>query len=256
MSEGKGRGGARPGAGRPPGSGNKDVLKAEAQEQVQRRRADHAPGQPATVPVGRPSKKERETTVEEIVAAVVEEELAQIAGVGITEALLTQMCLESLACLRAYTRRGNLRAAMFLTNLTLGKVEPSFGKRARRLGPEETEAEIRGVLERRGVPEPVIELTLARLRDPDPETQDNPDEQSLAPVLTAISDGPAPWEVVHGDGGPASEPGDWPTADPGGPGGPGGGSLAPPGLPDPADVAQPDPFPPGEWPDEFDEDAD
>lgn len=79
---------------------------------------------------GRPRKSEQRRTVEQVVLSETEHVLVEIRTVGPTEALVRELGLQSLATLLEATRRGNLKAAIFLLDRVLGAApEPSTAEK-------------------------------------------------------------------------------------------------------------------------------
>ena len=142
------RGGARAGAGRPVGRGRPkldDFLPVELKRKL-----------------GRPSRAELRRSAPQIMAEAIARESQVIDAAGITEALIRRLVLRALACLRYHTRRGNLKAAMYLVDRCIGAPQRPFAEEVLTYTEAELQAAFVSELERLNLPPAVHALVVAR----------------------------------------------------------------------------------------------
>lgn len=112
---------------------------------------------------GRPSKRETNKSVETVVAERIDATIAEFRKTGLTQTVVDDIALTSIACLYHAARRGNIKAAMFLADRTMGDPTPAFAAQVQDWTPDQVEAEYRGLLKAAGLSEQTTGVVLAAL---------------------------------------------------------------------------------------------
>jgi hypothetical protein len=137
---------------------------------------------------GRPKKEEwtRKKSPMRIVAEGIDETLKEIRRVGITEALMREVAVISLANLVHAARHGNIKAAMFLMDRVLKQPERQFADAVGEMSPDQIQDHMRKSLQSAGfTPEVAAGIIDTLMSAPVPE--DSPLLQ-LPPVVGTIDD--------------------------------------------------------------------
>jgi hypothetical protein len=99
---------------------------------------------------GRPPRSELRKSPERLVAEQIEETLGSIRKVGITGDLVREMAMQGLATIYHHSRRGNLKASMYLVDRLLGTPDKPYSEQLEEQSPDEVKTSLVEILTHEG----------------------------------------------------------------------------------------------------------